>query len=319
MFDSALRTALAIAAQTRRRLLAASRGTGLDPLLYFARTRPILHTADALFARVLRDLQLYGYATGGADVLAPLVPPEQIGPSQELPIAQVLADPFDPEPVGYRLVGLDHAADYLRSLNAVTTGEWEALDNGARRTAFTVARDTTREAAEKVRGVMVQSVEEGLTFQEARPLLRDALETSPVGDAQIETTYRTYYGKAQAAGQLKILENPMVADEFPYVKYSATRDARTRPEHRYMEANGLDGTGVYRADDPTIIKFWAPWAWNCRCNCFAISVEAAARYGVREAIEWLRTGEPPTVPEYVDPPPFDLPKGWVPVSEGLAA
>jgi SPP1 gp7 family putative phage head morphogenesis protein len=320
VFDSALATALLIAAETRRRLLGAFRSSGFDWLKYFSQVRPILAQSDRLFAHVLRDVQLYGYATAGAEILTPLIPAAAVPPPAGPPTSDILSGPFDEEPHGYRLVGLNAAADYLRSLNAVSSGEWQQLDQDARQVSFSIAQASTREAAAEVQQVLTRSVEEGLTFREARPLLKKALDTSAVGDGQIENVYRTYYGKAQGAGQLRVLENPMVRDEFPYLKYSATHDTRVRPEHLLLEKMGLDGGPIYRTDDPFWLTHYPPWAWRCRCNAIPLSLEAAARLGVSEAREWLRTGNPPAVPQFVNPADFPQPpEGWVPVSHGLAA
>lgn len=77
-----------------------------------------------------------------------------------------------------------------------------------------------------------------------------------------------------------------------------------------MEQLGIQGTNIYRADDPVIRKFTPPWRWNCRCHIIPMSIEDAAAAGITEAREWLRTGRPPIHPSWVHHPPFDLPKGW---------
>jgi hypothetical protein len=86
-----------------------------------------------------------------------------------------------------------------------------------------------------------------------------------------------------------------------------------------MESLGLDGTAVYRRDDPVWDLFYPPWGWNCRCVVIPLSVEDAAARGVKEAMEWMRTGRPPVVPQYVNPPPFSIPKGWTPTGRRLTA
>jgi hypothetical protein len=105
-----------------------------------------------------------------------------------------------------------------------------------------------------------------------------------------------------------------VADQFPYLLYTAVHDARVRPEHLQLERLGLDGTAVYRRDDPIWSLFLPPWAWNCRCHVIPVDVETAAEAGVGEARRWLRTGVPPAVPQYVAWPDFRPDPRWVPVS-----
>jgi hypothetical protein len=84
-----------------------------------------------------------------------------------------------------------------------------------------------------------------------------------------------------------------------------------------MEQLGLDGTAVYRRDDPVWLKFYPPWGWQCRCIVIPLSVEDAAARGVKEAIRWVQTGRPPASPAWVKPLPFDIPKGWVPTGRRL--
>src|SRR5262249_21071406 len=93
-------------------------------------------------------------------------------------------------------------------------------------------------------------------------------------------------------------------------EYSAVHDSRARPEHRHLERLGLDGTAVYRRDDPVILQFWPPWDYNCRCAVVPLTVADAAARGVKEAQEWLRTGQPPAAPAFVAPPPFSPPAGF---------
>lgn len=58
---------------------------------------------------------------------------------------------------------------------------------------------------------------------------------------------------------------------------------------------------------------------NCRCLVIPLTVDDAAARGVKEAIRWRDTGEPPARPQFVKPPPFSLPKGWAPVGRRLSA
>ena len=85
-----------------------------------------------------------------------------------------------------------------------------------------------------------------------------------------------------------------------YQAYVPIHDARTRETHLALGKLGLDGTGVFRRDDPFWDRFTPPWDYNCRCGTNLLTIEAAARMGVQEAKEWLRSGRPPAEPEYRD-------------------
>lgn len=208
-------------------------------------------------------------------------------------------------------------AEFLQTRIGFTPAELVSLDADARAVAFTVARAQTVKAVEAVRDAIAEDIRQGGTLREFRANIADALEASPLGDAETETLYRTHVGRAYASGKAAVFEMPEVRSAVPYLRYVATHDTRVRDEHLALETLGLNGTGIYRSDDPIWRLFYPPWDWNCRCEVIPLSLKAAARAGVREAQEWLRTGKPPAVPEWVEIPDFPLPRGWVPVGRRL--
>jgi hypothetical protein len=90
---------------------------------------------------------------------------------------------------------------------------------------------------------------------------------------------------------------------FPYMFWFSTTDQRSNHLHLELERLGLDGTNIFRRDDP----FFAPWFLareldfpQCRCCTSAASINQAAQRGVKEAIVWYETGKPPSVPHWVE-------------------
>lgn len=273
---------------------------------------------EPALARALRDGQLLGWlrAAGAVARSAPVLPPDE--PPADPPRGFFPLDPGEP-PAPAVFPQVERAAKYLATRLDYTPAEFATLDAEAKRVAFTVAKATTLDAVETVRQALVRSVADGDSPREFRAAVREVLDESALSNSQVETVHRTYVARAYAAGQQDVLDHPMVEDEFPFVRYVATHDGRVEDTHLAMESLGIDGTDVYYTDDPTIRKFWPPWRWNCRCVVIPLSVEDAAAAGVREAKEWARTGHPPATRTFVKPPPFDLPKGWVPVARGLRA
>jgi SPP1 gp7 family putative phage head morphogenesis protein len=208
----------------------------------------------------------------------------------------------------------ERGLDWLAEKRMVPTWLHAQLDASAQRSAEYIAYATTEATAAKLAATLADSIRHGGNIRNFRQAVDAAFGSSPLSRPALETLYRTNSGRAFAAGQQYILSHPIVGDQFPYVLYSAVHDSRTEPTHKMMESLGLNGTAVYRADDPVIRKFWAPWRWNCRCACISISVADAAKHGCQEAIQWQKTGIPPAVPQYVKHPPFELPKGWRPVA-----
>lgn len=283
------------------------------PDAIFRAIRDELAKLAPLYAQTLQDSILAAWLSATVVTAEPLF---GHGEPLNLPTPEPIKEPA---PI-VRLPKIEAAAKWLYTKTPLPVADFEKLHAQARQGAFTVARVASASAVEKIRTALVTSVEDGGTLKMFRDDIAGAIDASPLSEASVEAIYRTNIGRAYAAGQQTVLSHPLVGDEFPYVLYSAAHDSRTRPEHLEMESLGIDGGPVYRADDPVIRRFWAPWAWHCRCACISLTLEQAAnRYHVREAQEWLRSGVPPLNPAYVKPPPFDLPKGWVPVGVGQFA
>ncbi len=245
--------------------------------------------------------------------------PFGLPPPPPLPPLAPPPGPGDGGPV-VRLPIVEAAQRDLAARNVMDADDFGRLEQDARRSAFTVARVSSLEAIERIQAALVHDIHEGGTLREFRARVEQALGESMLSPAHIETVYRTNVGAAYTQGLTEILEHPLVGDEFPYLEYHAVHDSRARKEHREMESLGMNGTNVYRRDDPVMRKFLPPWDWNCRCAVVPIGIEDAAAKGVKEAQEWLATGFPPVMPDWVPAPPFEPspsfagPAGW---TEGL--
>lgn len=223
---------------------------------------------------------------------------------------------FGPNPV--RWPAIEASVQDLVNRAAVTWPEYQLLSEQAQATAFSIARVLTEDGVGRVREAVSKTVAEGMELPQFAREVGPVMANAGLGRNRIETIFRTQVAAAQSAGMRAVLLHPGVATEFPYVAYHAIHDSRTGdrdprfeiPTHRMMEKLGIQGTNIYRSNDPVILKFWPPWRWNCRCQVIPISIEDAAAAGIREAIHWFRTGEPPLTAAWVAHPPFDLPRGW---------
>ncbi len=315
MIEKYLKAANAIARELKRGLVSLDSFKNAQWFRFYTDSMPVFQRADELTARVLRDAQLAGWVDTAENIFR-MAGIQEDGP----PAAISLFDypHFTNSPVSFEAA--EKGANYLAGLRAFTRDQFDSLDADARRVSFTVARVATAESVERVRDLIADAQRYGRTYRQVRPALREAVDSAPLSAPQLEAIFRTYVGRAQAAGALDSLNNPMVRDEFPYRIWSATHDARAEQSHKDMEHSGLDGTAIYRADDPIWTWAMAPVRWNCRCNSsIPISIEDAARYGVREAIKWMETGIPPVVPTFVKSIPLKPVKGWVPTGGRLLA
>ncbi len=96
-------------------------------------------------------------------------------------------------------------------------------------------------------------------------------------EARLETVFRTNLNRAQTQGQLDIVREPTVQAFVPVMRFSATRDARTRDTHRAMD--GFVAT-VEQIDAQGIAT---PAGFNCRCAWIAVPAAQAMTSGWAKA------------------------------------
>ena len=76
---------------------------------------------------------------------------------------------------------------------------------------------------------------------------------------------------AHAAAEWKRMHSPEAMKVFPYVRYHASGDNRTRDAHAR-----LDGR-IFSKDDPFLSTHTPPWDFNCRCYLEEITEKEAGR------------------------------------------
>jgi SPP1 gp7 family putative phage head morphogenesis protein len=203
----------------------------------------------------------------------------------------------DDEPT-VRFPLIERAADSLLQRGILTREQFDAASDWVKQQSFTIAGDLTTEALTKFRDELWRDVQTGTSLDSFAARVADIADRSSIGPSHLETVYRTNVQAAFRDGRETLASNPIVNEMFPYQEYLPIHDARARPEHRALESLGLNGTAVYRRDDPFWDSFTPPWGYNCRCGISLLTVNDAARKGVVEAQEWLTSGQPPLRPEY---------------------
>jgi len=205
---------------------------------------------------------------------------------------------YDDSDNGLRFLLIEKAAERLAKRNVMTRAQWEAASEDIKDRAFFITAPIATDTIDHIRHALVYEIDTGTSLGGFEKAVEETLGGSPLAPHHLETVYRTNLQAAFRDGRETLASNPIVADVFPYQAYDAIRDGRVRHDHLKMESLGLDGTNVFRRDDPVWDYFTPPWDYNCRCGVNLLTIEAAARAGVREAKEWLRTGKPPISPEF---------------------
>jgi hypothetical protein len=175
-----------------------------------------------------------------------------------------------------------------------------------RRNFFSVQGIESCEILVSVKRILAKCLQKGIDLRSFQRELKGAFgKTLALSPEVVEKVFRGNVNRAYIDGLLRTIEHPIVASGFPYLEFSATHDDRTPDTHLALEHLGLDGTAIYRRDDPFWRRFMPPLTDLCRCTVIPLSLEQAAEKGVKEAQESLRSGEPPKQPEWVISPPFD--------------
>lgn len=214
-----------------------------------------------------------------------------------------------PEKIHYPII--DEAARSLAEKNVMTKDQFVTLDEAARRKAFTIADVESIDTIAKIRDALAETVNEGVDFQTFRKKVMESVSTGTfLSNAHMETVFRTTVQTAFSDGQMAVLQHPFVRSGFPYASIEPIHDDRARHQHVELASMGIQGTNIYRINDPVFQIFRGPWSWNCRCSWIPMTVRMAASKGITEAQQWLESGIEPSPPEFVQMPNFRPPPGF---------
>lgn len=307
LIGRSLLTAEAITAEFRQRLL----DELFDAQSLLARqivldvAREILDEYEPLSAQMMTDAEIASWVAG-LDSTFRILPDSAVAalegfvttsatPPTAGAITEILGGGAEPV---LRFPVIENAAQDLLSRGIVTRADFDLMTREARANAFTVAFLDSEDTISTIRDVLAETVTEGASLGGFRDRLDEAIGGSRLGPAHLETVYRTNIQTAFHRGVNEMADNFIVDEVFPYQEYLSIRDGRVREEHLALGSLGLNGTGVYRRDDPMWELFTPPWSFNCRCGINLLTIDAAARKGVVEAQIWLSSGIPPASPEW---------------------
>jgi SPP1 gp7 family putative phage head morphogenesis protein len=322
----ALRAAATISTQLAGRLLALTRRRDLSAGDFLARAARLIESHTPMLEQTLRDALLSAYlrAARGVVRIIPAGEMQRVSgpPGWEPPPPDVPDDvggpgPNEPEPI-IRFPMIEAAVADLANRRLVDRAEFDALDQDARRAAFTVARLQEVGTIGAIRDAVVEDVQEGGSRETFRQRVRESLGASPISKHHLENVYRTNVAQAYSAGQRDIIQHPVVMRGVPYVRWISVHDRRVRTDHLAMETAGIEGTSIFRLDDPILQRIWPPASYQCRCHLIMMDLRSAARY-ITEARQWLETGQPPAIPTWIESVPIQIPPGWVSAGGGIRA
>lgn len=267
----------------------------LDQASIESRVRHVAAEFEPLFGSHLTEIELASWLDGFKRVSDVLPGGIRFRPP---PIDPPVKWPWEKDEPFVRFPLLEKAAESLEKRGILSRPAFDMVSRDIKARSFTVAGEFTESTLSQVRDALTAEVQTGSSLEGFRERVHEILGPDVLRPAHLENVYRTNIQAAFRDGRETLASDPVVSVVFPYQQYVATHDARTRVEHRAMEKLGLNGTAIYRRDDPVWDLFTPPWDYQCRCGVLLLTVKQAAKAGVREAQEWMETGTPPRVPEF---------------------
>lgn len=161
------------------------------------------------------------------------------------------------------------AVKWFKSKKVIPKDEFEKLEGGAKRRAFTVAKMTNRDLLNLVHAELGEQIAEGYDPAKFRRMMNERVVSAgwvPANASHIETIGRTNVQEAYVVGRVKDMTQPQALIDRPYWQIRGVDDSRQRETH------GAVNGWVLRADDP-FFEGALPGAfgYNCRCRPSSIS------------------------------------------------
>lgn len=255
-----------IAQQLRKRLasILSKNYLRLPPSQLIPLARGVLLEFEPLLAQALADTEIAAWVRG-LEVVTNRTPTLVLnriieGSIQPVGLTTDLAAFADPV---VRFPKIEEGAERLLQSGIFTRDDFDILTAEAQREAFTVAGISSESTIGKIRDSIAISARSGETRRDFKARMEDAIGTSPIGPSHLDTVFRTGTSRLFAEGQESLASHPIMQEVFPYAAYSAIDDGRVRDDHIALETLGLNGTNIYRVDDPMWNWFTPPWSWNC--------------------------------------------------------
>lgn len=227
------------------------------------------------FAKIVEQEILHGAMLGALDSEWERDHDEEIAPERFAAAAPFAEGAFSSLPY----------ADAVRLFNAkrvLPKAAFDALEKGAKRTAFTVARMASAEMLNVTKAELARMLNEGrrkpfqrddgswvnpgANFRDFKKFAAARLESAgwtPANKSHVETIYRTNIATGYSSGRFVEMRKPEVLALLPYWQIRGVNDDRARPTHK--AAFGI----VLPANHPFWKHAYPPFGFGCRCKTIA--------------------------------------------------
>jgi SPP1 gp7 family putative phage head morphogenesis protein len=174
------------------------------------------------------------------------------------------------------------AVAWFRARLPLSDDEFYALEERARRKAFTVSAVAQLDMVAMVQESLEVAIAAGVSYADGRGTIGPILEREWAGSVEnpgnrLDVIFRTNTQLSYSAGRYQQLSEPAVMRARPYRMYDAIADSRTTPI-----CNELNGT-VLPAGDPWWDTHVPPLHFSCRSGIRSLRASQAEERGITES------------------------------------
>ena len=198
--------------------------------------------------------------------------------------------PLDFETVeGVPKLPFEEAIDFFRTKVPLPAKTVARLVARSEERSAAAAAALTTQVTEQLDAAIAEGLAEGFSLDrfldQADELLAKA-GLDPADPHRLMTIARTNVTQAYSAGRWAQLEDPLLAEAFPYIQFNAVIDGNTTDVCRALHGR------VYRRDNPEVQRYIPPNHYQCRLGFTPITAAQAKASGLP-----IRRTAPPVEPE----------------------
>lgn len=170
------------------------------------------------------------------------------------------------------------AVNYFKNLVPKSYEEFLAERDKLQDKSFYISRVNEKSLIDGIKDRIEEAVK-GKPFYKVKKSINqlfDDMGVTRLSPHHLDTVIRTNVLTAYSQGQLSRLNTPEMRKAFPYWRYVAVMDRRTRLSHQRLHGLTLPN------DDPRWGVIYPPWSWGCRCRVAPTSESYFKRKGLPE-------------------------------------
>ena len=160
--------------------------------------------------------------------------------------------------------------------------ELVSIDQRIKAQSFFSARVADARILDRLRSISDAYSRGDIGIGEARNILKNFLKgegydprqagmRNLASTARLNLVMRQNAAMAHSAGEWARMHDPDAMKVFPYVRYHARGDSRSRSSHSQLDGN------IYHKNDPFLKTHTPPWEFNCRCWLEEITAKEAGK------------------------------------------